>query len=456
MYIIIAGGGIIGTHIASLLTEEDHEVLVIDQSSEILDKIRNRLDVKTILGNSATPKTLKQAEAERADLVLAVTNNDETNMITCFMSKELGATTTAARIRNPDFSYYFIAGGKSPLSPRRIIRPKKLGVDVFINPEMTAAHEIVAILSSLYSTPTENFAGGLVQIREFGVEDEGLIGLNLSQLIARLPHPAVIAALVRQGELLIPTGQTVIQKEDSIYLAAGKDYIDEVGKILSTPHRPAKRIVILGGDRIGHLAAEGLSRRGAKVKLIEPDIPRAEELASKLNNVEIINGSGTNRDFLIELGVPSADAYVSTTNNDELNILSALLAKKLGVPRSMVIINNATYVPLAEAIGIDVAALPTLLAADEITRFVLHGGAIATAFLEGDKMEAVEFMASPTASITNHRINEVGLPAEAVAIAVLKGNDVLLPPGETLVEPGDHVIITAPISSIRAVEKLFK
>jgi trk system potassium uptake protein TrkA len=141
MYIIIAGGGIIGTHVAALLVEEGHEVLVIEQSSESLDKIRNQLDVKTIQGNSATPKTLKQAEVERADLVLAVTNNDETNMITCFMSKELGASNTAARIRNPDFSVYFVSGGKTPLSSRRIIRPKKLGIDVFINPEMTAAEK---------------------------------------------------------------------------------------------------------------------------------------------------------------------------------------------------------------------------------------------------------------------------------------------------------------------------
>ena len=456
MYIIIAGGGIIGTHIASLLVEEGHEVLVIEQSGEILDKIRGNLDVKTIQGNSATPKTLKQAEAERADLVLAVTNNDETNMITCFMSKELGAAATAARIRNPDFSYYFVSGGKSPLSPRRIIRPKKLGIDVFINPEYTAAQEIVAILSSLYSTPMENFAGGMVQIREFRVEDESLIGMPVGQLIDLLPHPAVVAALIRKGELMVPTGETVIQKEDSIYLAAMKDHIDELGKVLSTPQRPARRIVILGGDRIGYLAAEGLARRGANVKLIEPDTAKAEELAFKLDNVEIIKGSGTSRDFLTELGVPSADAYVSTTFNDELNILSALLAKKLGVPRSLVIINNAAYIPLAEAMGIDVAALPTLLAADEITRFVLHGGAIATAYLEGDKMEAVEFLASPTAPITNHKLSEAGLPPEAVMIAVARGNDVFLPPGETTVETGDHVIIASPINSIHAVEKLFK
>lgn len=456
MYIIVAGGGIIGSHIASLLAEEGHEVLVIEESAEALDKIRQQMDVKTIQGNSATPKTLKQAEAERADLVLAVTNNDETNMITCFMSKELGASTTAARIRNPDFSVYFVSGGKSPLSPRRIIRPKKLGIDVFINPEMTAAQEIIAILSSLYSTPMENFAGGMVQIREFRVEDESLIGLTISQVAGKLPHPAVIATIIRQGELIAAKDDTRIEKDDSLYLAAAKDNMNELGQLLSPPKRPAKKIVILGGDRIGYLAAEGLARRGATVRLIETDAAKAQDLAAKLDNVEIIHGSGTSRDFLTEHGVPTADAYVATTMSDELNILSALLAKKLGVPRSLVVINNAAYIPLAEAIGVDVAALPTLLAADEITRFVLHGGAVATALLEGEKLEAIEFMASATAYITNRKISDAGLPPEAVAAAIVRGNDVFLPPGDTIVEPGDHVVIVTPINFVHDVEKLFK
>ncbi len=456
MYIIIGGGGIIGSHIASLLSEEGHEVLVIEQSKEALGKIRQRADVKTIQGNSATPKILKQAEAERADLMLAVTNNDETNMITCFMAKELGASTTAARIRNPDFSTYFVAGGKSPLSPRRIIRPRKLGIDVFINPEMTAAQEIMVILSSFYSTPMENFAGGMVQIREFSVTDKELIGQSITSVTKNLPHPAVVVALARGGEVLPIKDETVIQEEDRIYLAAEKEYMNELGKLLSPPQRPAKKVVILGGDRIGHLTAEGLTRRGVRVKLIESDETRAGELASSLDNVEIINGSGTSRDLLTEMGISSADAYVATTINDELNILSALLAKKLGVERSMVVINNTGYVPLAEAMGLHVAALPTLLAADEIARFVLHGGAIATALLEGEKLEAVEFIASSKALISGKNISEAGLPAGATAIAVVRGSEVFLPPQDTVIQPGDHVIVATPIAGIHHVERVFK
>ncbi len=456
MYIIIAGGGIIGSHIASLMSQEGHEVLVIEQSREALAKIRNQIDVKTIQGHSATPKTLKEAEVERADLVLAVTNNDETNMITCFMSKELGASTTAARIRNPDFSVYFVSGGKSPLSPRRIIRPKKLGIDVFINPEMIAAQEIMSILSSFYSTPMENFAGGLVQIREFRVTDEKLVGQSIIDIPAKLPHSAVIVAVVREGEVLPNAPETVIELDDSIYLAAVKEHMNELGKLMSPPQRPAKKVIIFGGDRIGQLTSEGLARRGLRVKLVESDSSHAAELASTLENVEIINGSGTSHDFLTEIGTGSADAFVATTMNDELNILSALLAKKLGAGRAMVVINNAGYIPLAEAIGVDVAALPTLLAADEITRFVLHGGAIATALLEGEKLEAIEFIASNTATITDKKFEDIRFDNEVIPVAIIRGNEVFLPPGETVVEPGDHVIIVAPIKLIPTVEKIFK
>ena len=202
MYILIAGGGVIGFHIASLLTEEGHQVVVIESSEPVLEKFRRQLDVKTIPGNAASPRILREAEVDRADLVLAVTNSDETNMVTCFMAKELGAGTTAARIRNTDYSGYFVTPAKSATATRRIIRPKSLGIDVFINPEAEAANEINGILSSFYSTPVENFADGLVQIREFKVEGEALAGKPLGAI--SFPKPCVVAAIVHEGGIVTP------------------------------------------------------------------------------------------------------------------------------------------------------------------------------------------------------------------------------------------------------------
>ena len=454
MYIVIAGGGIIGFHIASLLAEEGQEVVVVEQSEEALENIRRQLDVKTVHGNAATPKVLREAEVDRADLVLAVTNSDETNMITCFMAKELGAGTTAARIRNPGYSGYFVAPAKSAMAPRKIVRPKSLGIDVFINPEAEAAKEIMDILSGFYSTPVENFANGLIQIREFRVEGEALVDKTLGDIA--FPKPCVVAAIVREGGIVMPNADEVITEGDSVYLIAPREFMDELGKMFSQPKRPARKVVILGGGRIGFLTAEGLGKRGVKVKVIENDLDLCQEIAAQLEETEVLQGDGTDRNFLIEQGVPSADAFVATTESDEINILCGLLAKNLGVPRSLVVINKPGYIPLAEAIGVDVAALPALLAADKITRFVLRGGVIATALLEGQQLEAIEFVTSPQAHIANKKITEAGLPKEAVAGAIVRNELVIIPPGDSVVKPGEHVIIVAPLSAIPSVEKLFQ
>ena len=454
MYIIIAGGGVIGSHIASLLAEEGHEVVVLEQSREALENISRQLDVKTIQGNSATPTILKQAEADRADLVLAVTNNDETNMVTCFMAKELGAGTTAARIRNPEYSGYFVAKAKSPTATRKIVRPKKLGIDVFINPEAEAAKEIMSILSSFYSTPVENFADGMVQIREFRVEDEALVDKPLSKI--SFPKPCVVAAIVREGEIVTPDDNEVIVLGDSVHLIASREFMDELGGMFSTPKRPARKVVIVGGGQIGFLTAEGLQRQGVMVKVIDNDANRCQEIAAKLEKVVVLQGYGTDRNFLIEQGVPSVDALIATTESDEFNILCGLLAKNLDVPRSLVVINRPGYIPLAEAIGVDVAALPTLLTADKITRFVLHGGVISTALLEGQQLEAIEFVTSPTAQIANKKITDAGLPKEAIAGAIVRNNTVIIPPGDNVVQPGDHVIVVSPLPVVHSVEKLFQ
>jgi len=191
MYIIIAGAGLIGFHIASLLAEEKHEVVVVEQSGEAMETIRSQLDVTSVLGNAVTPRVLKEAEAHRADLVIAVTSSDETNMIICFVAKELGAKMTVARVRNPEYSGYFIGAAKSPSTPRKVIRPKTFGVDLFINPVAEAAKEITNILSSFYPSPVENFANGLVQIREFRAEKGTIVDKSISDIV--FPKPCVVA-----------------------------------------------------------------------------------------------------------------------------------------------------------------------------------------------------------------------------------------------------------------------
>ncbi len=318
MYIIIAGGGMVGFNIASILAEERHDVVVIEKSEASIAHIRRQLDVRTVIGNAATPKILKEVEADRADLLLAVTNNDETNMVICFIAKELGATRTAARIRNPEYSGYFLAPAKSPLKARKIVRPKSLGIDVYINPEVEIAGEVLSILSSLYSTPVEQFANGLVQIREFRVEDDRLADKKVGEM--KFLKPCVIAAIVRGGEITVPTVDEVIRAGDSVHLLAPQKYMNELGQMFSQPQRPARSVAILGGSRIGELVAEGLVHHGIGVKIIEKDLQLSKTIAANIEKATVLNGDGTDRDGLVEQSSSRADAFLATTDNDELNI----------------------------------------------------------------------------------------------------------------------------------------
>jgi trk system potassium uptake protein TrkA len=454
MYIVIAGGGIVGFNIASILAEEQHDVVVIEKSEASIALIRRQLDVRTVIGNAATPRILKEVEVDRADLLLAVTNNDETNMVICFMAKELGATRTAARIRNAEYSGYFLAPTKSPLKARKIVRPKSLGIDVFINPEVEIAAEILSILSSFYSTPVEHFANGLVQVREFKVEDDRLANKKISEL--KFLKPCVIAAIVRSGEILIPEIDETIKKGDSVHLLAPQKCMNELGEVFSQPQRPARSVAILGGNRIGELVAEGLVSQGIDVKIIEKDLLLSESIAAKIEKAMVLNGDGTDRDFLIGQGIPKADAYVATTDNDEFNILSGLLVKTLGVPRCLTIINHPNNMILAEAAGLDVAGSPTILTARKIAHYVLSGGAISVALLEGKKLEAVEFVVSPEAGVNGKSFEEITLPHGAIAGAIVRNERIIIPPAAEKIKTGDHVIITTPLQDIHAVEKLFK
>jgi len=455
MYIIVAGAGVVGFHIAWMLAEEGHEVTVMERSEEALASVRRQLDVKTVLGNVTTPKLLQEAEVHRADLIVAVTNNDETNMVVCFMAKELGAIMTAARVRNPDYSGYFITPAGSPTAPRKVVRPKSLGIDLFITPEVEASDELTDILTRLYPTRSEKFADGRVQLREFRVELDTVIGQQLGSIT--LPKPCVVVAITRAEELIKVGKNTVLKQGDYIYLVAHRDDMDELGGLFAQPQSPAKNVVVLGGGLVGFLVAKALETRGGSVRVIERNESRSQEVAARLGGrTVVLHGDGTDREFLIEQGVPSADAFVATTENDEINILCGVLAKNIGVSRSLILVNKPWYISLAEAIGVDVAISPALATARKIARVVLRGGAISTAFICGRQLQAVEFVVSPAAHIAQKKISEVGFPEEVVVGAIVRGDEVIIPPGDSIVQPGDHVIAISPLSTIPSVEKLFK
>ncbi|MFC1992056.1 NAD-binding protein, partial [Chloroflexota bacterium] len=240
------------------------------------------------------------------------------------------------------------------------------------------------------------------------------------------------------------------------YLVASRESMDKLGEMVAQPQSPVGSVVVFGGGRVGVLVAEGLEKQGISVKLIEQNLSRSQEIAAQLERTIVVQGDAADRDFLIEQGVSSADAFISTTESDELNILCALLAKNLGVARSIVALNKTGYIPLAETIGVDVAVSSLLLTASRIAHFVLHGGAISAIFIGGEELQAIEFVASSTASVVDRSLIEAGLPKEAIAGAIVRNETVIIPPNDNVIYSGDHVIVISPLSATPSVEKLFK
>jgi trk system potassium uptake protein TrkA len=454
MYIIVAGAGVVGLHIASTLAEGKHEVTVIDPSDAVIEAVRNQLDVRTLVGNAGAPRILREAEVGRADLIVAVTHSDETNMLICFLAKELGAGMTVSRVRNPEYSGFFVTAAKSPSAARKIIRPKSLGVDLYISPEVEVADEIVDVLCGYCSIPVSNFAGGRVQIGEFKVDRENVVNRPLKDI--DFPEPCIAAAIVRGGKTIIPGSEEILLRDDHIFLVGARDSMDILGGMVAEPQPPVGNVVIFGGGRVGYLVADRLERQAISVKVIERSPEVSQQIAADLRSALVVQGDATDRDFLIEQGVSSADAFVSTTDSDELNILCALLAKHLGVRRSVVALTRPGYIPLAEAIGVDVTVSSLLLTASRIAHFVLHGGAISASFIGGEDLQAIEFVVSPGAGVANKNLTEAGLPKEAIAGAVIHNEDIIIPPNDTVIYPGDHVIVISPLSAITSVERLFK
>jgi len=454
MYIVVVGAGAAGYYVASLLSKEKQEIAVIEQDEEIAEQVRRTLDVSVVVGNAAIPRVLWQAEVQRADLLVAVTRADETNMITCFMAKELGAKKTIARVRNPEYSGYLLVGGKSPYATRKVVRPRSLGVDLFVNPEIEAAREIVSILSGLYVTPMEEFADGRVQLREFKAESAAVVGKRLSEI--PFPRPCVVVMEERGEQLSVPSGDEKVQKGDRLYLVAARKDMDQLGAIFEVPRRSPRTVVIFGGGTIGFNVAEALEKRGVQVKLIEKNPARAQELGSKLKRSVVIQGGRPDRDLLADEGVGHSDAFVAATGDESLNILAGLVARDVGVSRNIVIVDEPEYIPLAEAVGVDVAMSPLLLCGSRIAHYILHGGAVSVALLGKEDAQVIEFVVGSNARISKHTVGETEWPKRAVIGAIVRGDSVMTPTDATMIEPGDTVIVAALLDEIPNVERLFK
>lgn len=447
MQILIVGAGKVGFETADRLSNEGHDVVVIDKRSEVLEEVSAHLDVMTLVGNGASPDLLEEAGVERTDIMLAVTEVDEVNMIACMTAKQYGVKTCVARIRNPEYI------SKNP----HALSLAKLGVDVMIDPERLAAHEITALLKTPMATEIEHFAEGQISVVGLRVDHEAaIVGRQLAE--ARIPNFLVVA-LVRDDQVIIPTGTDVVQATDRIFIVGKAGHIREVRAFVGNPKYQIRKVTIMGASKIGRNLAERLTqtkRQGIAVTLLEKDAARARAIARALPHVLVIHGDGTKIDVLREEGIAETDAFVAVSGEDHTDLLGTMLAKQLGVSEVIAAISRADYVPLAKQAGADAVVVPRLLAVSTMLRLVRRSEIVSMMILEEGKAEALEMIAAVGAPIVGRPLREISFPSGAIVGAVQHGQRIEVARGDTVIQARDRVIVFTLPEVVQRVEDLFR
>lgn len=452
MKIIILGAGQVGRTVAQNLTSEANDITVVDLNPQILQELQDRLDLRTVVGSGTYPETLANAGADDADMIIAVTDSDETNMIACQVADTLFHTPTKiARIRAMEY-----------LSCPQLFSPEALPIDVLISPEQLVTQYIKRLLEHPGALQVLDFADGkvrLVAVRAY--YDGPLVGHELHTLKEHMPgvHTRV-AAIFRRGRAILPEGNTVIEADDEVFFVAAHKNIRAVMSELRRLEKPAKRIILAGGGNIGKRLAESLEGR-YQIKIIEHNLQRCRHLSEELKKAIVLCGDAADEDLLLEENIENTDIFCSVTNDDEANILSAMLAKWLGARTVMALINRPAYVDLVQATeGIDIAFSPQQATIGSLLAHIRRGDVVNVHSLRRGAAEAIEAVAHGDASssrVIGRRIEEIKLPRGTTIGAIVRGDEVLMAHHDTVIEAEDHVILfLVDKSRIDEVERLFQ
>ncbi len=443
MRVIIVGAGEVGYQIAKFLSLESLDVVVIDKDRNKTARIAEEIDIAVIDGEGGSPTSLTEAEADRADMLLAVTDQDETNMIACLLAKAMfGIPRKIARIRNPD---YFLN--------ERLL--KTLDIDPAINPELEIASAIVRILEAPFASEIEDFEHGLVKVVGFKIpETSPLIGQPLKSFGATSGRKFLIGLVVRDERTFVPTGDDSVRRGDIVYMPVIPNALHETTALLGIPTIPIKRIMILGGGRTGYYVASRIEQH-ADVKIIEQSEERCKFLSKNLSRSLILHGDGTEQKILLEENIGDMDAFVSVSNNDELNIMVSLLAKKLGAKKTITLVNKIDYVALAHSLGIQSVLSPRLITAGTILRYVRRGDILSLTAIADAKAEILEGRIGRTSPLIGQTLQKVQ-PKASIIGAIIRGGQVTIPSGQDVLREEDKLIIFTLRESIKHVEKMLR
>lgn len=434
-----------GFHLAKLLVQENQDIALIDTDADKLKYASEHLDIATIRGNSISYTILEEANVSRADLVIAATNSEETNISTCIIAKHLGAKRTIARVRNTEF-----------LLKREKLDLEKLGIDEIISTETLAAREIKRLLKDVAFTDSFEFDRGLLSLVGISIEETSpMAGKTVSEAAYLNPdNNFLTVAILRNNETIIPRGDVTFHIGDHVYFIAQRDAMDHILELSGKERKRIKNIMILGGNEVGLHTAKKLSLK-FNVKLIEADKERCFELADELRGTLVIHGNGSDVELMEEEGIEQMDAFIAVTENSETNIISCLVAKNHGVRKTIALVENMDYIHLSQNIGVDTMINKKLIAANFIFRHIRKGEVVSLTSLHGVDAEVVEFEVSEKSPVVGKVLKGINFPKSAIIGGVIRKGKSFTPNGDFSFEPLDHVVVVARPECIHKVESYF-
>jgi trk system potassium uptake protein TrkA len=450
--IIILGAGQVGRTAAYHLSrEEANDVTVIDTNEEVLRELQDRLDIRTVCGNAASPRILEAAGIAGTDILVALTNSDEVNMLACHVAWTLYRTPKKiARIRSADYT-----------ERERLFGENGICVDVWVSPEQLVTEYVARLIRYPGALQVLDFADGRVRLVGIRALQGGpLVGQALRTLREHIPSvDARVAAIYRAGKSVKPEGSTVIEDGDEVFFLAASGDIRVVMREMRREEAPVRRVVIAGGGNVGFRLASELEEKN-QVKLIERDQKTARRVSEKLTRTTVLHGDAADEELLLEENIDSADVFAALTNSEEANILSAMLAKRLGAHKVMALINKPSYAELIESGSIDIAISPQTITIGSLLAHVRHGDVVRVHSLRRGAAEAMEVVVhgdADSSKVIGRRIDEIALPEGTTLGAVVRGEDVIIAHHDTTVQPDDHLILfLTDRRHMEAVEKLFQ
>lgn len=447
MRIIIVGAGIVGFNLAQELSQEGNDISIVDQDRKKIKLIMDKLDVLAIHGNACRPSVLAEARAPEAEMIIAVTERDEVNLMVCFLASKFKVTRRIARLRDLEFT-----------SDKSVFSLEELHVDHPINTGEIIINTITKIIKTPGANNVADFADGEILLRGFDVpESAPLAGKSLEDLKAVSEFNCFqVVALVHEGTLILPQEKDVIQPGDKIYILVDKEFLPLVLPMLNRRVNEIQKVVIFGANRVSNQLAEVLEKFIPDISIIEPSLERANRAADKLGKTVVLHGSGTDPDLFNDINIKEADLFLSLSEDDETNILSALLAKRHGAKRNFVMTQDPDYMPILDSIGMDVTINPRLITISAILKHLRKGGQVKSVYklLEGEA-EVLEILPAEGSSVINKKIGKLRLPEHARVGALLRGGAMVVPNPDLTIEPGDTVIVIVLPDAIEKIEKIF-